>query len=214
MNSIKKRDEMFSKPALKERGWTDSLIKKFLPTHDGERLNPHYRCAPPMKLYRIERVKKIENSKEFVEMIEKSKKRKETARQAVDNKISNIMEYAQNIDIVIPIIPDNELKYRACADYNDFKEYQSAIRGEPLEYSPAGPYSDDVFLARICTNYLRHNCTDYETHLEKLFGRTGVHLAHDIIKKRINDKISEQYPWIKDAMATANKKSDRLHRLS
>ena len=40
-----------TKSQLKDRGWTDSLIRKFLSEADKTRTNPHYRSGPPMRLY-------------------------------------------------------------------------------------------------------------------------------------------------------------------
>jgi hypothetical protein len=51
---------------LRERGWTDTLIQRFLPDPDETRTNPHYRSGPRMKLYALGRVLGIESSTEFV----------------------------------------------------------------------------------------------------------------------------------------------------
>ena len=42
---------------LKQRGWTDGLIKKFLPKPDETKTNPVIKSAAPMKLYKIKRFK-------------------------------------------------------------------------------------------------------------------------------------------------------------
>ena len=55
-----------------KRGWTDMMIKKFLPTCDLEKKNPHYRHAAPILLYSMEKVEQIENSIDFIETAKKN----------------------------------------------------------------------------------------------------------------------------------------------
>jgi hypothetical protein len=49
-------DELLGTVALKARGWTGTLIRRFLPTPDRTKVNPHYRSGPPMRLYDLARV--------------------------------------------------------------------------------------------------------------------------------------------------------------
>ena len=196
-----KRPKLISKPGLRDRGWTDTMIQRYLPIHDAEKANPYYKCAAPMKLYMIDRIIKIEKRKSFMEMLAKSKERKALAQKAVTTKIDKVREFANSIDIDIPLSPKDQLIWEACNSYNDHKEYQAILNGYDRDWHVAGPHSDDAFLARICQNYLRHNCTDYDDMLDKLFGKVGVSVGHDIIKKRINDRIRELYPWIKENLS-------------
>ncbi len=59
----------FTKQRLKERGWTDSLINRFLPYPDAEEPNPVHKGGAPMKLYLISRVREVEYSPEFTEAV-------------------------------------------------------------------------------------------------------------------------------------------------
>lgn len=57
-NIIKmKKNIYYRNSELKQRGWTDGLIKKFLPKPDETKTNPIVKSAAPMKLYKIKRVK-------------------------------------------------------------------------------------------------------------------------------------------------------------
>jgi hypothetical protein len=38
---------------LKERGWTEGLIKRFLPRPSKRKENPNYKSGPPMCLYSL-----------------------------------------------------------------------------------------------------------------------------------------------------------------
>ena len=52
-----KKNIYYRNSELKQRGWTDGLIKKFLPKPDETKTNPVIKSAAPMKLYKIKRVK-------------------------------------------------------------------------------------------------------------------------------------------------------------
>lgn len=187
----KKKVEYLSKTGLRERGWTESMIKKFLGKPDDERTNPHYKCAPSVKLYLLKRVEKIEAKEEFQKAIEKSKIRSEKMRQVAENKRDEILEYVLDLDIEIPVYGKEELYQKACWSYNNFHDLRDN------DYTPATLNSDKEFLNRITINYLRHNCTIYENELEKMFGCVGVQEAHNLLQTKINDAIKETYPFLK-----------------
>ena len=45
---------------LKERGWTEAMIRDLLGKPDTLRDNPHYKSADPMRLWRLQRVEAVE----------------------------------------------------------------------------------------------------------------------------------------------------------
>jgi hypothetical protein len=47
---------------LRERGWTDAMVREYLGEADATRPNPRYRSAAPMKLYLTERAEAAEAS--------------------------------------------------------------------------------------------------------------------------------------------------------
>lgn len=65
MSEQEKAPENFSVPELKARGWTRTLIERFLPEADATRPNPMFRSAAPMRLYCQQRVVAIEATEEF-----------------------------------------------------------------------------------------------------------------------------------------------------
>ena len=48
--------DFVSLAGLKARGWTDWSIDEFLGEPDDLAVNPHYKCAEPMRLFAVERV--------------------------------------------------------------------------------------------------------------------------------------------------------------
>src|SRR5262249_31690678 len=63
---------------LKDRGWTEGLIKRFLPTSDGSK-GGYPRSAGRVKLYRFDRVVAIEQTEEFRAAREKATSRRRAA---------------------------------------------------------------------------------------------------------------------------------------
>lgn len=63
-----KEPQFISKAGLiGKRNWTEKLVNMFMPHPDKEAENPHYKSAPPMKLYSLDRVERIEQSERFKE---------------------------------------------------------------------------------------------------------------------------------------------------
>lgn len=204
-------NDYITKPTVKERGWTDAAIKKFLLKADREVPNPHSRSAAPMKLYLKSRVEAVENDSVFIEYKKLIEKRKEQAKRGIETKRQKVIEWVNGLDIDIPTYDKDVLIAEACASFNNWKafqkekylEWESRHWNEAHEYgddyepdfSLATPQSNPSFLARITTNYLRHQCTFYERKLNDLFGKVGKDDGHDILQERINQAIHAKYPW-------------------
>ena len=182
----------YTKSTLLQRGWSKSLIERFLGKPDKESLNPHYRNSSPLKLFLIERVEKVESNPAFQVELDKTKKRS-IDRKIVAEKIRDkTLDWARSLHK-----PDFEklskesLLSEACEHYNDLWH----SRGEPDKHASIN--ASDRFLHRITVNYLRHVQSDYEWRLLESRGKIGTREAKIIIKHHILDAISETYPWLK-----------------
>ena len=168
---------------LKQRGWTEGLIKKFLPKPDETKTNPVIKSAAPMKLYKIKRVERIEKSEKFIKEMESISMRKAAARKAVETKTAKTIEWANSIKIDVPSIDKDKLLRKAIYHYNQYHDtYIGSI--------------DEDFANRISTNYIRHECTNYDRVLDSLYGMVGRDKAYDIIKGKVNQEIKEKHNWI------------------
>ncbi len=182
------RDKMLTRQGLRDRGWTDKLIRVFLGEPDDIR-NPHYRCAAPMKLYSMRRAETAEQTEEFREEQTKAKRRQAAAYRAAETKRSATMAHAESVEFDIPALEMEDLISRACAHYNSRHRDQ---------WMMATPKSDPEFLERIAVNYLRHVCTDYDWELRELRWRVGNDLACDTVRTRVLCAIAEAYPLLAD----------------
>ena len=188
--------EMITKSNLKsERGWTDSLIREFLPNPDMIKQNPHYRSGSPMLLYKISNINEIENSVIFKSRLKIVKKRKVSAKKSIKTKIRKLKEYLDTIKINLPILEKEKLINRACSHYNRMQENRE-MQGLKTCGLMASNGSDTVFIDRITVNYIRHSLSKYEDYLDKTCGKVGFSEAYLEIRNKIFLKISELYPWL------------------
>ena len=150
--------ETLCKSQLKERGWTDSIIKEAnLPFE--EKTNPHYKCAAPMRLYKLEDVEAFEATKVFETLLEKAKSRKKSGEKAVETKLKKTMAMAEKK--VMSLTPPRRieirgLRKRAFHNYN-YIHSEEIDREFPFKQflNPKEQYDDD-FEKRVMTNYVRH----------------------------------------------------------
>jgi hypothetical protein len=181
----KQEGRLLSLKDLKDRGWTDATIKKFAPQPDGTQVNPAYQSAAPMKLYLLARVKRIERRKTWIAWQADSAVRKISAAKAVTTKIDAMKEWLDSLTIEVPKLTDEELIARAVEHYNALwcgTEKRACVN------------DDQDFLNRIAVNYLRHELSPYEEHLNQIAGKTGAHEARDRLRSLIYNAIGDAYP--------------------
>lgn len=182
-------DEYLYKSKLKERGWTDKMIEKFAGEPDKVVQNPFYRSKQSF-LYLKKRIEKIEKYKRFIKMKEESVPRQASAQKAVKTKTQKCIEYVETMQIKIPTYKRETLERLA---YNSWLEHQELCGNiSAFEYVP-----EEDTMKRWCINYLRHECTEYDERLYRLFGKVGVQEAHDILKDKITKAIYAKYEWLK-----------------
>lgn len=191
MTASTQKTDMVTSTGLADRGWSRELIDQFLPEPDMVKRNPVFRSAAPMRLYALKRVKRIERTKAFIAANEKMRARRLAAVVSASKRAAQLAELVANIAIpVAEGMSRSTLVKRACTSYNDhkFDRYE--------DYAPATPNSDTAFLDRICVNYLRHDCTDYDAIISELHGKVGRSEAYEIVRNRVLTRIAEVYPYL------------------
>ena len=174
---------------MKNRGWTLELIRLFLGDPDEERANPHYLSGPPMKLYKLQRIEKVEKSAKFRRAQDDRRGRREGAQRGVETKKQRTAEYVENVEIIVPRMDQAELINRACDNYNLLERSGANC---------ADQTSPPEFIERICVNYLRHRLTSYEDNLRKICGKVGARDAYLAIKEKVLYAISDEYDWLSE----------------
>ena len=189
---MSERISLLTMTQLKERGWTATLVKKYLDPPDATRPNPHYKSAAPMRLYAESRVEMVEAEETFQQERAKATARSQVGKQVTARKADELVKQAEQMPIHVTWQSIGRLQDKAIASYNTF--HRRLSHAQDHDYEPATYMSDPIFLDRITVNYIRHELTAYDHHLESLAGKTGVSLAIATIRRRIYDEIARVYP--------------------
>jgi hypothetical protein len=176
------RDKLYSVPDLKDRGWTATAIKQFLPSEpDDTRDNPRYAHAgAPMKFWHRTRVHRVEKTKRFQSWKEGTDARKQRARRGVETRVDNMVQKMSNARITIKRGLTTEQVWDL-AERTHGGNYQ----GDP------GPFRRSNRAAKNC---VRHCLTNYEE-LWAICNRdqTGRE-GYEVLRERVDDLIDEAYP--------------------
>jgi hypothetical protein len=176
------RASILSVAELRERGWTASAIKKFLPeTPDHSAPNPKYSTAgAPMKFWNLSRVEAAEQTDDFLAWRKGTGKRKEAAQRGIETKINKMVDLVLNAEITI----ERGWSDDAICDLAA-RTHGGNYEGDPGEFHWSN---------RTAVNCIRHNLTNYEA-LWKLINRgdTGQE-AYELLRLRVDELIEEAYP--------------------
>lgn len=182
----KPKSDYTSVAGLKARGWTDRFIKDLLGEPDKLGRNPHYRSAAPVRLYEMTRVIEVELTDKFKSKPDTTKQ-KLAAKKAANTKRQALLDYIERLEITIPAIPFPELLIQACDSYNSWNLCNDKF---------AQPTDSKDFLNRITVNFLRHECSAYESELYRLFGVVGKQEGYRLLKERVLEEIADVYPCL------------------
>jgi hypothetical protein len=180
-------DNYITLSGLKERGWTDSIIKKMNLLPDKLTKNPRYNKAAPMKLYLISRIEEIEKTEQFSDLSVKSQSRKKSAEKAVETKIAKLYKYVETVPIEIEYVPEPQVTLDAINAYNDWHDFDYNY------VNPVSLDSDEMFLTRIRGNYIRHNLTNYDEILAEIKGHTGIKEVYPDLKRKVMSRIDSEW---------------------
>jgi hypothetical protein len=175
---------LITKSGLKSRGWTEKSIMQFLCQPDLCKPNPHYKSGSPMQLYDEKRVLRAESSNKFQNWF-KSKKTmsEETKQKILTTKKKKTLEIIANVEDIIPILSKEKLEENSKNNYFEWNDRN-------LENA------DRNTLDRICVNYLRHICSEYEDKIDELYNMCGKNEALQLLRRSIYESIIRKYPYL------------------
>jgi len=192
------KNNYYTKTELKERGWTESIIKKMEITPDLFKQNPYYKSSPAMKLYSIESIKKLEKTEQFIKLKEKSEKRKKSAKKAVESKkrknIKNLNKRIKELEINGSYKKFENLKRDAINYYNCNQWNIPSVYSGKRDANIISEDTDKNMLKRIMKNFVRHELSNYDDVLIDIKGKVGVHSdLYPRLRKEIDGKVND---WI------------------
>ncbi|MFE7836835.1 hypothetical protein ACFU53_12500 [Streptomyces sp. NPDC057474] len=115
---------------LRVRGWTGGMVHRLLGEADRLGVNPRFRDAPRVRLYRLERVEAAERTEEFREAAESSGLRSEAVRAAMRRRKKQILERIRNEPIDVPRLDPGKLALRT-VEHRARKEAEWGRAGSP-----------------------------------------------------------------------------------
>jgi hypothetical protein len=179
---------------LRERGWTDAMIRDYLGEPDTTRPNPRYRTAAPMKLYLAERAETAEASPEWVERKMRGATRRAAGMAAADRKRAETKAVARQLaaDLVAGLVFPADPQRAAIEAYNEWHSTGCTCSGwHDLGFCDKRADASDSaeFLRRITVNHARHQLTGYDRAWNQLAARVGRQDAHEILRSEVNAAI-------------------------
>ncbi len=219
MNSKTSEKDYVTKTDIKERGWTDGMIKKLLPDPI-EKRNAFHPGGPTIKLWQREIVSAVEQTEEWNKLYVETEKRRAARKEAIlikesspeekekrrlsyelekkereelkrqgEEIVAKIEKYIQNVEI--DIVPVTDIIFDSLQEKNAWVNQRSK------DYFD-GSNSCRETQERWAVNYIRHNLTDYDYYEERI---TKFELGKDIYKKlkiAVLNKIAEVYPMFEE----------------
>ena len=190
------KKQKVTKTNLKDRGWTEKMIKVLLPEPEYKR-NPRYHSQAPMQLWPLELVEDAEKTEEYEILLEKAERRRRAAYEVCDRKYDELMEEVDQriADIYIPRIPIGTLMEESL----DAKIYWELERRPYLEFDDEERMknADLEVRKRWAVNYIRHRLTSYDGYLHHLKGRIGTEDAYHRYRNALMNAIYDTYPCLK-----------------
>jgi hypothetical protein len=191
------RSKRLTASALRERGWTDAAVRRFLDPPDATARNPVFRSAAPMKLYDPARVEAVESSPEWKVWRQASEARRVAAQAGAQRRRDGTVAAVAAVEIHLPALERAALECRAVAHRNHLAADRAERRGCWDEYDLATVEGvDEATLARWCVNWLRHQGTRYDATLADLYAQVGRHEAARLLRRRVYEEIGRAYPWL------------------
>lgn len=191
----------YNKTELKERGWTETAITKFLGNPDRKGKNRKGRKGK-VSLYFKERVHHAEQTPNFKEWKLKSATRSQASLVAAEKKrqetLTKVSSRLDSIDLKDEYkhLTRQELRHQASESFLAIeKRREERSRGKYVAEQITSRRTD-AFFDRIEANYLRHEGTVYDEELKEYFNATGVGQAIDMVREKIYNTIASYYPHL------------------
>lgn len=202
MDKKSKKIEYYSKTTLLSRGWSEKAINDILPP---PKLvdNPHYKCASQMKLWEKKVVERKEKTKKFIEYAEKKAKRSQSSQKAVATKKEKTMALLPTFSLEVERIDLDTLK-----DWTLDEKWNWYISTEQYDRADFVDCVDEGTLLRWELNFIRHNLSNYDEELKKLYGLVGKDELYSKYRNQLMKKIFEVYPDLEMKIDEYNKQYD------
>lgn len=174
------KNEVLTARDLKNRGWTRTMVQKFLGTADGFVQNPHIRTGRPMRLFRSQRVHEVEIGEDFRACQNLSSIRSIRANQYLNDKAAALVDMANAIEFEIPLLDLSNLTAQTEKRFGSYKTAEIQNKNEVA--------------------FLMEDAGKSEWSLDQYYWCSGIRAARLVLRRRMLIKIMQNYPHLSNAV--------------
>lgn len=176
------------------RGWTASLIKRFLGPPDLLKRSPWNRGAGPgLRLYAPERVRAMENTPAFRLALSKAKRRRQAGQTAAATRRANLRRRADAMAVEVVVLDHAELQRRAIFWHNS-RQTRLARGRRPHEPLLVTPETSPLELGPIMVRYAAGALASYDRALPIAARRAGAGDVVEAVDRKIRAAVIAAYP--------------------
>lgn len=187
---VNEKEKNITLSTVKSMGFTDKLIKQLLPKPKLV-INPYYKCAPKMKLWKMSEVEEAMKNPAFQESLKKREKRKAAAEKAVATKKAKLKdEMDKFIESIQIAYTDIEIIRKDVVE-----EHQYVYSKLLFDIYPKNAYdADEETVNGWMVYHILHRMTSYDKQLYHMKGKVGGPDMYREMHNLILDKIAIVYP--------------------
>lgn len=171
---------------LKARGWSETMIRRFLGPPCAKARNPHCHSVRPMRLYGLHKVVAAEADPQFANARARARAAAERATAGHQARIQAAKDMAWGLPIALPDISAAALRANA--------RDQLSLASSRQRMLPLG--MDDL-VAAYAVRIVMDACEPALWMLDEMFSAPGVRAARVIVRKRILSMIAAAHPWLR-----------------
>lgn len=174
------RNEVLTARDLRNRGWTRTMVCRFLGSADAFTQNPHVNTGRPMRLFKSARVREVELGPDFIVCRKLSETRSAKAKQYLNSKASGLVALANAIEFEIPSLDLRNLTAQTEKRFGSYKTAEIQIKNEVA--------------------FLMEDAGKSEWSLDQFYWCSGIRAARLVLRRRMLIKIMQNYPHLSQAV--------------
>jgi hypothetical protein len=174
---------------IKERGWTDAMVRKHLGPPDALAASPFRDVDRPMRVYLLRRVERAERRAEVIAGLQRAADALRLREMIDDGSIERLREKLaedlNSVPIDVAMISMEDLRARAYAALNRARAEQGR---DPLDFP------DGKLPSGAMTRYARDNMVDHASLAERFEHRAEPLQVAYLLRDRIEAAVLDAYP--------------------
>ena len=118
-------------PELKERGWTEAIVRRLLGAPDGTMRNPVFHSGARMGLGRVDRVHAAQSTEEWARAVDAAHEQSELGLRSAQRRREKVLQVLDDLPVPLPDLDRETLTREACDHYNRARGLFAGSAGLP-----------------------------------------------------------------------------------